>query len=35
MLARQDAAATKADLLRREEELLQLKKRHNIGDDMN
>ena len=30
---RQDAAATKVDLGRREEELAQLKKQHNIRDD--
>ncbi|GAV99097.1 pre-mRNA branch site protein p14 [Lentinula edodes] len=33
MPAKQDAAAAKADLARREEELAQLKKKHNIGDD--
>lgn len=33
MPAKQDAAAAKADLARREEELAQLKKRHDIGDD--
>jgi pre-mRNA branch site protein p14 len=33
MPAKQDAAAAKADLARREEELVQLKKKHNIGDD--
>ncbi|KAI5119509.1 hypothetical protein M0805_002445 [Coniferiporia weirii] len=33
MPARQDAAAAKADLARREEELAQLKKKHDIGDD--
>lgn len=33
MPARQDAAAAKADLARREEELARLKKEHNIGDD--
>jgi pre-mRNA branch site protein p14 len=33
MPAKQDAAAVKADLARREEELAQLKKRHDIGDD--
>ncbi|KAG6378764.1 hypothetical protein JVT61DRAFT_13038 [Boletus reticuloceps] len=33
MPAKQDAAAAKADLARREEELTQLKKKHNIGDD--
>jgi len=33
MPAKQDAAAAKADLVRREEELVQLKKKHNIGDD--
>jgi pre-mRNA branch site protein p14 len=32
MPAKQDAAAAKADLARREEELAQLKKRHDIGD---
>ncbi|KAF7355501.1 Splicing factor 3B subunit 6-like protein [Mycena sanguinolenta] len=32
MPAKQDAAAAKADLARREEELAQLKKKHNIGD---
>ncbi|PAV21264.1 pre-mRNA branch site p14 [Pyrrhoderma noxium] len=31
--ARQDAAAAKADLARREEELEELKKKHNIGDE--
>lgn len=33
MPARQDAAAAKADLARREEELAQLKKKHNIADE--
>ena len=33
MPAKQDAAAAKADLARREEDLAQLKKKHNIGDD--
>ncbi|KAG1761360.1 hypothetical protein EDD22DRAFT_980252 [Suillus occidentalis] len=33
MPAKQDAAAAKADLARREEELAQLKKKHNIVDD--
>ena len=33
MPARQDAAAAKADLARREEELAQLKKKHDIGDE--
>lgn len=33
MPAKQDAAAAKADLARREEELAQLKRKHNIGDD--
>ncbi|KAJ8515227.1 hypothetical protein ONZ45_g7314 [Pleurotus djamor] len=33
MPAKQDAAAAKADLARREEELAQLKQKHNIGDD--
>ena len=33
MPARQDAAAAKADLARREEELAQLKKKHNIAED--
>jgi pre-mRNA branch site protein p14 len=33
MPAKQDAAAAKADLARREEELAQLKKKHNIDDD--
>jgi pre-mRNA branch site protein p14 len=32
MPAKQDAAAAKADLAKREEELAQLKKRHDIGD---
>ncbi|KAJ3518053.1 hypothetical protein NLJ89_g80 [Agrocybe chaxingu] len=32
MPAKQDAAAAKADLARREEDLAQLKKKHNIGD---
>ncbi|KAI3612240.1 pre-mrna branch site protein p14 [Moniliophthora roreri] len=32
MPAKQDAAAAKADLARREEELAQLKKKHDIGD---
>ena len=34
MPARQDAAAAKADIQRREEELAQLKKKHNIGEDV-
>jgi pre-mRNA branch site protein p14 len=34
MPAKQDAAAAKADLARREEELAQLKKKHGIGDDV-
>lgn len=33
MPARQDAAAAKADLARREEELAQLKAKHNIGEE--
>ena len=33
MPARQDAAAAKADLARREEELVRLKKEHNIGEE--
>ncbi|KAG8906999.1 hypothetical protein FRB99_005519 [Tulasnella sp. 403] len=33
MPARQDAAAQKAEIARREEELLKLKKQHNINDD--
>lgn len=33
MPARQDAAAQKADIAKREEELVQLKKKHNIGDE--
>lgn len=33
MPSRQDAAAAKADLARREEELAQLKKKHDIGED--
>jgi pre-mRNA branch site protein p14 len=33
MPAKQDAASAKADLARREEELAQLKKKHDIGDD--
>ena len=33
MPARQDAAAAKADLAKREEELVKLKSKHNIGDD--
>jgi pre-mRNA branch site protein p14 len=33
MPAKQDAAAAKADVARREEELAQLKKKHNIVDD--
>lgn len=33
MPAKQDAAAAKADLARREEELAQLKSKHDIGDD--
>ena len=33
MPARQDAAAAKADLARREEELARLKKEHNIGEE--
>ncbi|KAI6130348.1 hypothetical protein EDD16DRAFT_1515524 [Pisolithus croceorrhizus] len=32
MPAKQDAAAAKADLARREEELAQLKTKHNLGD---
>jgi len=32
MPAKQDAAAAKAEISRREEELTQLKKKHNIGD---
>lgn len=32
MPAKQDAAAAKADLARREEELAMLKKKHNIND---
>lgn len=32
MPAKQDAAAAKAELARREEELAQLKKKHDIGD---
>lgn len=32
MPAKQDAAAAKADIARREEELAQMKKKHNIGD---
>jgi pre-mRNA branch site protein p14 len=33
MPAKQDAAAAKAELARREEELSTLKQKHNIGDD--
>ena len=33
MPAKQDAAAAKADLARREEELAQLKKKHDIKDE--
>ena len=33
MPAKQDAAAAKAELAKREEELAALKKRHNIGDE--
>ncbi|KAL5530114.1 hypothetical protein ACEPAF_6371 [Sanghuangporus sanghuang] len=33
MPARQDAAAQKADIARREEELAQLKAKHDIGED--
>lgn len=33
MPAKQDAAAAKADLARREEELAQLKKKHDITDE--
>ena len=33
MPAKHDAAAAKADLARREEELAQLKKKHDIQDD--
>lgn len=33
MPAKQDAAAAKADLAAREEELARLKKQHDIGDD--
>jgi pre-mRNA branch site protein p14 len=33
MPAKQDAAAAKAELARREEELAALKQKHNIGDD--
>jgi len=33
MPARQDAAAAKADLARREEELAKLKSKHNINED--
>jgi len=33
MPARQDAAAAKADLVRREEELQTLKSKHNIKDE--
>jgi pre-mRNA branch site protein p14 len=32
MPAKQDAAAAKAEIAKREEELAQLKKKHNIGD---
>lgn len=32
MPAKQDAAAAKADIARREEELAQMKKKHDIGD---
>jgi pre-mRNA branch site protein p14 len=33
MPAKQDAAAAKAELARREEELVQLKQRHSINDE--
>jgi pre-mRNA branch site protein p14 len=33
MPARQDAAAAKADIVRREEELQALKRKHSIGED--
>jgi hypothetical protein len=33
MPAKQDAAAAKADLVAREEELIRLKKQHDISDD--
>jgi len=33
MPAKQDAAAAKAELSRREEELVQLKKKHNINEE--
>jgi len=33
MPAKQDAAAAKAELARREEELEQLKKKHNVKDE--
>ena len=33
MPAKQDAAAAKAELARREEELAQLKKKHNVNDE--
>lgn len=33
MPARQDAAAAKADIARREEELAKLKKKHNIPEE--
>lgn len=33
MPAKQDAAAAKADLARREAELAELKQKHDIGDD--
>ena len=33
MPAKQDAAAAKAELARREEELVQLKKKHNINEE--
>ncbi len=32
MPAKQDAAAAKVEIAKREEELVQLKKKHNIGD---
>jgi len=32
MPAKQDAAAAKAEIVKREEELAQLKRKHNIGD---
>ncbi|KAF8351607.1 hypothetical protein F5887DRAFT_1058431 [Amanita rubescens] len=34
MPAKQDAAAQKADIAKREEELAQLKKKHGIGDEL-